>query len=150
MCVVGVVAGSVSLSLSAVRLPGTLAAVSPVPDEANAAIAASVAFSVVAVALGFAMGAVLARMRERSSYTAVSIALALLSLVAGGVVTGTNFWLVDSAQPAGTRVWTLDTSKAAGAGVVLVIAAVMHLILLCTDHRQPATEGVGDIASQYS
>ena len=69
-----------------------------------------------------------------------SSALAILALASGAVVTGLNFWLQESwapAQPPGafneTRMWEQDTVKAAGFGIVLIVAACVHLFVLCTD-----------------
>jgi len=138
-CLLGIIVGAVTLGLSAARLPGALGS-EPVSAQVNVMLAVSVAFSVVALVTGFVSGYILLRQRAWNAYKMASCALAALALAAGSVVTGLNFWLLETwapAQPPGvfneTLSWEQDTAKAGGFGIVLVVAACVHLLVLCTD-----------------
>jgi len=145
MCVLSIVVGTVTLALSAVRLPGASAAPAPSYPTGDVVVAldVSVAASVLAVAAGVAAGAVLLRLRAWSGYAAASGALAAFTLLAGAAVTGINFWVLEAWAPAQppsafneTRAWEQDTAKAAGFGIVLVAAGCAHLLVLATDPRE--------------
>ena len=134
-CLLGVIVGAVTLGLSAARMVDP----TPAPSEVNAAIDASLAFSVVALVTGFVTGYVLLVRRTWSAYWAASCVLAVVALGAGGVITGLNFWLLAWAetQPLNvfneTRSWEQDTAKAGGFGIVLVVAALVHVLVLLFD-----------------
>lgn len=139
-CMIGVIAGIVTLALGAVRLAAADDAdvlVTTPTDEANIVVIeeVSVAFSVVAVLTAFASGFVLLRWRFWSAYVATSMALSCLALAASVVITGLNFWLLEwaSSQPSSvvmTHSWEQYTAKTAGFGVVLIVAASVHSVLL--------------------
>ena len=146
-CLLGVIVGAVTLGLSAVRLPGASTGTQQASNEVNDMLIVSVALSAAALIAGIVSGYLLVLKRSSNAYSAVSLWFALLTVAAGGIISGLNFWILEvwaPDQPPNsfneTRLWEQDTAKTAGFGIALFVVGCVHVVLLGTDFCYPLND----------
>jgi hypothetical protein len=78
---------------------------------------------------------VLLRWREADHYWSVSCVLTTLAVMAGGVVTGVNFWLMGwfASQPTTIGDIQLNSTKAGGLGAAILFVTLVHSLMMCVD-----------------